>query len=393
MDRRNETYPMQDDQLISDLESQLPHTEEKIALLRQHGITTYSQLFALLRDESADAELREHGCWVLIWAREMVDKRRAVPPLLTFLHSAEAKGQQAAAHALGILRSRRAVPSLIALIANRHLPAWFRAGITQSLCDITDPRISEFLRPVMFDQTEEVLVRSEAIEWIEWPNAHNPEDWLPGWITLLGDSASDIRFWAAYRLSLYSGNLTSALSALDQLVAFDHSVPTYWGWHIDREAICALETAYMHAWMGYPEDDADFCAYGSHPWLISPAAEYESHVRQYRQFTEGGVYETKPAPPVTLNIDPDWLTDQLRQQWPEVEINARQPRPQAYLLDWRMLVEKQILSGALHRDHYAVVLTGSTEAVKTFARWYRGIIPPEQPLFFYEWAGEGEVLV
>jgi hypothetical protein len=382
---------MHDDQLLQDLELQRPYTENTIDLLRQHGIATYSQLFALLRDENADMRLREAGCWALMWAREKVDKRRAVPPLLAVLQSGDVEAQRAAAVTLGMLNSRRAVLPLIELITNRTLSAPQRANLIDPLCSIHDPCIIDFLRPIMFDQTEDIWVRSEAIEWLY---DRDYQRWLPDWIALLADPTSDIRFWAAYRLSQHFGNLTSALSALDQRVAFDHSLPRCWGWHVDREAIHALENAYMQVWMGYPEEDADFCAPRYHPWLISPAAEYETFIRQYRKWTESWVYETKPTPPVTLSLDPDWLADQLRRRWPDVELNARQPRPQAYLLDWRLRVDGQLLSGALHRDRYAVVLTSANEeAVKTFARWYRGIIPPEQPLFLYEWAGEGEALL
>jgi len=54
-----------------------------------------------------------------------------------------------------------------------------------------------------------------------------------------------------------------------------------------------------------------------------------------------------------------------------------------------MIVEGKILSGALHRDRYAAVLTGEMGAVYAFAAWYRSIITPEQPLFLYKWADFG----
>jgi hypothetical protein len=382
---------MHDDQLLQDLELQRQYTENTIDLLRRHGITTYSRLFALLRDENADIRLREAGCRALMWVREKVDKRRAVPPLLVVFQSGDVEAQRAAAVTLGMLNSRRAVLPLLSHIANKSLPAWSRAGVISSLCLIEDERINAFLRPLIFDPTEEVQVRSEAIEFLY---DRDYQRWLPNWIALLSDPSSDVRFWAAYRLSQYYGNLTSALSALDQLVAFDHSLPRCWGWHADREAIHALENAYMQVWLGYEQDEDGYSAQRYHPWLISPAPEYHTYLSEYRTWTESWIYETNPTPPIVLNVDPDSLADQLRGRWPNVEINARQPRPQAYVLDWRMLVDGQLLSGALHRDRYAVVLTSAhEEAVKTFARWYRGIIPPEQPLFLYEWAGEGEALL
>jgi hypothetical protein len=92
---------------------------------------------------------------------------------------------------------------------------------------------------------------------------------------------------------------------------------------------------------------------------------------------------------VTLHINPAWLADKLRERWPDVALNVREPRPQAYLLDWLLTFDNRTLIGALHRDQYAVVLTGDEADVHEFAAWYRSVIDAEQPLYLVEWADFG----
>lgn len=372
---------MQDDQLLQNLTPSSPFAAETVEALRQAGITTYNQLFGLLRDETADAELRAKAAWAMSWLHRIVDKRRAVPPLLVALQSHNDDVRYAAAHTLGVLDSRRAVKPLMRLASDKNLPEWVRVETIIALCSIDDQQSSQFLRKVIFDQTEHLEVRSHAIEWM-----HNRdlEAALQDWITLLSDPASDIRFWAVYRLSQTFSNIVPALTELDRIVAYDHSVPEYWGWHVDREAIRALEEAYMQVWTGCYED----CDNLGTIWLVSPALEYDSYFQEHRKkLIDGATDATTPLSPVTLDLDPAWLADRLREQWPDAQLDTRDPRPQAYLLDWRMTIDGKILSGALHRDRYAVVITG--DDVYPFAAWYRSIIAPEQPLFLYEWADFG----
>lgn len=89
---------------------------------------------------------------------------------------------------------------------------------------------------------------------------------------------------------------------------------------------------------------------------------------------------------MTLKIDPVWLAEKLRERWHEIELDVIEPRPQAYLLNWLYRGSSQPLLGALHRDQYALVLTGDNLDVYEFAAWYRSIVDAEQPLYLYEWA-------
>ncbi len=364
---------MRDDQLIQDLQEQgFPAAE--IQLLHDRGITTYSQLYSLLRDDTESEKLRTKCCWAIQRLRKIVDKRQAVTPLLVALKSQDTNVVQSAMQTLGILQSRRAVEPLIAVIRDGSRSEFLRVDAVRAISMIKDARIYLLLRKIIFDEDEPIYLRSMALEW-------TPENLLEDWIQLLSHKTSDIRFWAAYRLSQTWDDISQALKALDGAVAFDHTLPEYWGWHVDREAIAPLEKVY---WCLQHKED---CRESSPPsWLISPAPEYEAFVWNFREYQADRTYVTKPLPPVSLNIDPRWLEEKLQSAWRDAVFDTRQPRPQAYLLNWEMSIDGEHLHGALHRDQYAIVLTGDMDSVYSFAVWYRSIFPPEQPLFLYEWA-------
>jgi hypothetical protein len=199
-----------------------------------------------------------------------------------------------------------------------------------------------------------------------------------------------MRFWSAYRLAvpwsdIQIQNIVPALNSLDAVAAYDHRVPQYGLWHVDREALLALEHIYWYL-LGHVKRGLSI--YGlPRQYLISPAPEYSTYEWRYRNYDAESGSQFLPAPAMKLSIDPDWLATKLREQWPNVRLNIRKPRPQTYLLDWQMKIGRQTLIGGLHRDQYAVVLTGDQNAVVRFAAWYRSIFPAEQYLFLYEWAG------
>ncbi len=376
-----------DDQLLQDISAIHPNFEETRQLLSQHGITRYSQLLPIIRDETADVELRVEACWVIGSLREHVDKRRVIPPLLAALGSSDNKIAIAAAHSLGLLDSRRAVPQLMKYAANKLLDEDYRIMPIVSLGMIRDERALPVLRQVMHDQQDRIRVRAEAIERsTEIADASVSDDYLK----LLSDPSPDIRFWACYgfvELNHRVIDLTPAIRTLDRIVAFDHTLPLYWGWHVDREAIPVLESFYYRPY-NLCERGGE-CVSSHATQLISPASEYQTFVRSYRQWSDGGLYTTAPQPPVTLNLDPQWLEDKLRARWSDIEFAVCQPQPRAHLLDWLVVIDGQNLLGALHRDGYGVMLTGPYKTILAFAAWYRAIIDPAQPLFLYSWGDPG----
>lgn len=365
---------MGDDKLIQDLQEQ-GYPAADIQILHDGSITTYSQLFSILRDDAEPQKLRSACISAIHYLHKNVDKRHAVFPLLMALKSEDSAMKTDALLALGLLGNRRAIPPLIELIEDKSQPADLRTTAVYAACMLDDARTYPLLRHIIHDDNELLQLRCEAIQW-------TGEHLFKDWIQLLSHQTSDIRFWAAYRLSQTWDDISPALTALDQVVAFDHALPQYWGWHVDREAIAPLEKIYWCL-----QHEADCWESSTRSLLISPAPEYQAFDWNYREYQNDRTYVTKTLPPVSLNIDPRWLQEKLQSEWPDAAFDTRQPRPQAYLLNWEMSIEGERLHGALHRDQYAIVLTGDAETVYAFAVWYQSIFPPEQSLFLYEWAG------
>lgn len=380
---------MQDDHFQQDLKAKLnPQVEPEYDALFQQGITTYTQLFALICDEKAEQGLRKTALGAIFYLSSTLDKRRAVPPLLAALNSTDEIIKQRAVISLGYLNTRRGTDALFALAADRTQPAALRAYIINALWggQFTQQALRH-LRDIMLNPDEDAYLRASAIECSTYQPIENP---LETYIALLDDPLPEARFWAAYCLSQFRENINAAREALDKVVAFEHTLPTTWGWHVDREAMLPLETIYYNL-IRASAVDADSENYFNwlRMYLISPAPEYSTLLHQYRHWSDTGMYSTDPLPEIQLKIDADWLADQLRTRWSEMRLNIRQPRPQAYLLDWHLQLEDKHLIGALHRDQYGVVLTGDGDLVFAFAAWYRGLFPTEQRLYLYEWADEG----
>jgi hypothetical protein len=374
----------QDSPLLTELK-ELSLPPDNLSRLAESHFETYDDLFNLIRDESADIELRVTVCHIVGQLYKTIDKRRAVPPLLIALQSSHHLLRMTAARALGMLHARRATLPLIAIATDSALPENVRADAVYALEMIGDGRATATFVELIYDETAPMHVRTLALE-----NSYkfNERDWLPDYLKLLSHPSPDMRFWAVFSFAQISNtrDYNAALEKLDEIVAYDHTLPVLWGWHVDREAILPLEQLYYRPYARF-EDGYYF---GEGTYLISPAPEYFTFVKEYRQWTESWEYANQPVPPIDLHLDPDWLKTELESAWQGITFNHRQLK--AYLLDWTLQIEEKSIIGALHRDRYAVVLTGDYRLVQRFANWYRSIIAPEHPLYLYEWAGDGEAL-
>ncbi|MBX3086346.1 MAG: HEAT repeat domain-containing protein [Anaerolineae bacterium] len=368
---------MKDDSLIEDLKT-IKHAGKDVEKLQQAGVSTYSQLLTLIGDETADTELRSELCYVLWWLDRYVDKRKAVGPLLSALRSKESELHGVAVLVCGMTHLKRTFPLLTKFATAKDQPEIVRVYAIQTLGMMRDVGALTVLKMIVVDETEDVGIRAHALE--QTVSHTVPVEEYMIW---LNDSHADLRFWAAYCLGgmRYSDfSLLPALATLDRTVATDHTVPVYWGWHVDREALLPYELIYYHKLHRDPEDVPYYV------WIISPASEYQSFIYTYRHWTESHVYVTDETPPITLTIDRDWLSKQLQQRWADIRLNVREPRPQAYLLNFQLTLSGEMLIGGLHRDGYALVLTCVKDAVYEFAAWYRELFAAEQALFLYEWA-------
>ena len=384
---------MQDDQLLRDLRSHKYHSNEsQIRELQEQGVITYSQLFALLANANIDTKLRGHYAWLIGVLSEKVDRRKAVPYLLKALTSTDPILRSSVCSSLGMLNSKRAVAPLLKLLEDRSEAIHVRLDAVRALCEIKDGRAITKIERVMFDPNEDIRLRAQAVEWFP----HN-DGMLDIWIGFLSDQLPDLRFWAAFRLAHtweYSAtNFDATLVALDRVAAYDHTLPQSWGWHVDREALSGLEDIYSRPYRleEYGSDEGGLPSYAF--YLISPTAEYDDFIKQYRRYNPAWLYEVLPEPPTDLKVDPDWLKAKIVQAFPQTKFNVRQPKPQTYLLDWHLQIDGQNLLGGLHRDQYALVLTGKKDSAYIFASWYRSIISPEYKLYIYEWADTGIELI
>jgi HEAT repeats len=350
-----------------------PYFHGKHEQLRANGVNTYGDLYALLRQRDADEELLKTACYLAHGLKDTIDRRRAVPALLVALQSQSRWVRRAAIYALSCWsKSQQVYETLVRVATDKHEDVGLRGNAIQSIGLFPKADYLSLARQLIWDRTNDVYVRSQAIEWLQH------EDLFEDYVQLLDEPEADIRFWVAYVFSqLWSvPNMSRALESLDKIAAFDHRLPETWGWHVDREAFRALENVSSKGrWYGTI-------------WLISPAPEYDTLSRQYREMQDNARYSTKPLPEVTLRIEPDWLQQGITQRWPKAQFNTRQPRLQTYILDWQLKIGRWRLNGGLHRDGYGVMLRARChEAVFAFAAWYRSIVT-DTPLYLYEWADE-----
>ncbi|MBE2267896.1 MAG: hypothetical protein IAE80_06660 [Anaerolinea sp.] len=250
---------------------------------------------------------------------------------------------------------------------------------------VTDQRVVDAFTRIAFDRDEDLEVRTRVVE--VFPDVPSL---LPVCLRMLEDDSPDMRFWAAYRLTwTWDTDLSPALDALDRIAAFNHRLPTHWGWHVDREALLPLEMIYSQPYQMCGIGEPAFsCRPGV--WLISPQAEYGTFLYRYRRGREGGVYETQSYHPPEYTIDPSWLKQAISRRWRTAEFDVRQPKPRTYALDWHLTIYGKHLIGGLHRDGYGIVLTARKSfLIYRFAAWYRNAVKAPPPLYLYDWAGLG----
>ncbi len=366
---------LQDSELLVDIKREA-WDYRVIKRLRKLKITTYTQLFALLRDEQVNPQLRADICEEIGRLFLWIDKRRFVPPLLDTLKTTDESVLNNAIKALGNLESKRAISHIsnIAIDKTRSYETRY-AAIMALVEGIGDKEAIPALSKIMLDESDDIKIREDAIEqtaWLSDPSLVNT------YIQLLSDTKPDMRFWAAYgfAIMLMRTDISAALGELDQAAAYDHIAPDHW-WHIDREALYALENIY---WKKILINDM---ASQHGVYIISPAPEYHTFQRLFNNWEND--LRDKVQPP-TLKIDAGWLTEKIVANWPQAKLNIRSPKPKTYLIDWMLEIDGELLIGGLHRDQNTVVISGSNIVVSAFTVWYRSIIDPKVFLFLYEWA-------
>jgi hypothetical protein len=154
---------MRDDQLLQDLATGARLPDEKYDWLGEHKITTYSKLFAFIQDEANATKLRWEACYVVHRLWKVVDTRRAVPCLLAALNASDEKVRCAAANALGMLKSKRAVLPLTTILADKTQSVTFRHWSIDGLNLIGDKRAIPLFWQIIDDPNEHVEIRSRVM--------------------------------------------------------------------------------------------------------------------------------------------------------------------------------------------------------------------------------------
>jgi uncharacterized protein (UPF0147 family) len=365
--------------------------------IRANNITSYEDVYALIKGDTVAPELRLTAFHFLSAAfsfhlhtkpRPKFDRRRIVPALLAALKSADQKVVGEALSQLALWGTKAAVPDLLKIATDRA--DINRIYAIYVLGSIRDQRAIQPLTIIANDPTEPDVARGEAIERLEEISPDEDDAvFIRNCIRWLSDGSAEVRFWASFGLKcrMYSPHLAEAVTALDHIVANDHALPVGL-WHVDREAIAALEGYYCLALMREIGLHSELRRHSVSTCLVSAALEYMDSVQTYRH------HEKKRTPkPIKYLIDPASFADQLQAHWPDLNLNMRSSQLSCYLLDWQLVAGNTVLIGGLLRDRYAVALTSNDYAfIREFAAVIDNFIPKHRTLYFYEWASNGSAM-
>jgi HEAT repeat protein len=139
----------------------------------------------------------------------------------------------ASIQALSLIGSRRAVPTLVAIMLGDE-DDWVRGMAANALSYIPDPRAKAALYQVVTDRDAPPKVRGDAIEAI---TNHADDRRVPVLLEGLHDPSAEVRFWAAFTLSQVGG--PDVIPELERLAATDDEVVPHW-WTVGREAKDAI---------------------------------------------------------------------------------------------------------------------------------------------------------
>jgi len=198
--------------------------EDREALLAR-GATSIDALFTVLRDRSALTGVRVAACWVV---GQLGDKR-AVPALLDAFGDPDPLVFGEAARSLGLLRSKRALWSLLAALTgdkdrDRRWAAAYALG------ELGNERAVEPLIHALTDGAEDVQVRGQAAESLGYLMDRRAVEPL---IAMLRDPAPEVRFWSAFAQEWLRD--PRALPELRRLAAEDSAEVPGW-WSVGKEA-------------------------------------------------------------------------------------------------------------------------------------------------------------
>jgi hypothetical protein len=104
-------------------------------------------------------------------------------------------------------------------------------------------------------------------------------------------------------------------------------------------------------------------------------------------------YLVSPTEPTPWRMEPADFARALRERWPDAEVRESARSDGMYALDFTVMVEGDRVDGAFARDGQVLGLLHDVVSCAAVATWFRDLVPPEQPLLFYDPALNGQTAV
>jgi HEAT repeat protein len=153
------------DDLIQDL-LDFEETQSAAKSLQQAGIKSYTQFHRLLHNENTDPDLLAQARKAAFKLSErIIDKRRAIPLLLGALKSSDDGIKFGVLDRLGFTFSKRATEPLLALLGDKGQSRLVRDSTLRAMWHVEDKRVEAKLTEIIHDETEELQLRVNAVEW------------------------------------------------------------------------------------------------------------------------------------------------------------------------------------------------------------------------------------
>lgn len=163
--------------------------------LVKRGLAATDDLSRMALDASLDPSLRATAVWFLA---RLLPKRVSAPVLLGLLTDSPSAVRGEAARALGVIRSKRALPALIDLALHERDPV-VRELSLEGLGLLRDERALDALLAIARNPQETSHLRAVAIEQLGVLGSSRPGV-LQALEALLADEDPEVAFWALYAL-------------------------------------------------------------------------------------------------------------------------------------------------------------------------------------------------
>lgn len=193
--------------------------ERQIDESRGQGLDVFEALLKATQTQGGDADLRAVVCWIL----GQLGKKRAAPALIAALDSSATQVVQEAAKSLGLIRSKKALQPLIAVLQRSENPDQQEAA-AYGLGILGDKRVIGTLVRTLENPEVSPQVRGYCAEALV--NLGDPTASFT-LLATLDDPAVEVRFWSVYAL----GELKEqrAIPKLEHLAKTDQAELPGWG--------------------------------------------------------------------------------------------------------------------------------------------------------------------